>query len=404
LEVLRRIAEQDVKRPRVADRRVSRELETMLLKALARDPEQRYGSAGELVDDIGNYLAGEPLKARRPTLAYLLRTRVRKHRRALFLALLLILLALAVGYVFGLRIERQPDAGWVITTPSERSAELLTALSVAAKDSRQAAERPAPEERIPDFGKHSDHPQDEARQSHREDDWANLLNNGTPRVNGAPPVATPSLKSTTSRVPTGKEPGVAPAITPNAADSPAGHEHFPRGTLMISPDGRFLITDEGSYPIHTRRYAEAESVLLNISANSAVGEERATATDLLIRLYRQVGETDKALDLLKARADSATRTYAREHPNYWRVVYYHLEYADALKAAGRFAEAEVVLNRALDLARPTDRSFVYRWTAKFYEAWGKADQAAQWRSRAGALERTAENSASPDTRPADPAK
>jgi len=45
-EVLRRIAEEEIKRPRDITKDVDRELEALLLKALAHDPKDRYPSAG----------------------------------------------------------------------------------------------------------------------------------------------------------------------------------------------------------------------------------------------------------------------------------------------------------------------------------------------------------------------
>jgi len=78
--VLHRIAQGEPKRPRSVASDVDRELEALLLKALAGEPANRYSSAGDLADDIGRYLSGEPLLARPPTLAYFLRKRLRKHR------------------------------------------------------------------------------------------------------------------------------------------------------------------------------------------------------------------------------------------------------------------------------------------------------------------------------------
>ena len=79
-DVLRRIAEEEARRPRGMAKDVDGELEALLLKALAHEPDERYGSAGDLADDIDRYLTGEPLAARRPTTAYFLRKRLRKYR------------------------------------------------------------------------------------------------------------------------------------------------------------------------------------------------------------------------------------------------------------------------------------------------------------------------------------
>jgi len=107
-EVLQRITEQDIRRPRQVTREVDAELEALLLKALSRDPEGRYASAGELGEDIGNYLAGDPLTARKPTMAYFLRKRLRKHRLPLAVAgaVLASLIGLAVYAYVGVRAER----------------------------------------------------------------------------------------------------------------------------------------------------------------------------------------------------------------------------------------------------------------------------------------------------------
>ena len=49
------------------------DLDRVLLKALAEDPEQRYATAEALADDLRRWLAGEPVLAQRPKLGYRLR-------------------------------------------------------------------------------------------------------------------------------------------------------------------------------------------------------------------------------------------------------------------------------------------------------------------------------------------
>lgn len=76
----RRIVEQPPTRPRVRDKAIPGEVEAIILKALSRDPAQRYARAGELADDLDRYCAGEPIRARRMTVAYVVRKRLWRHR------------------------------------------------------------------------------------------------------------------------------------------------------------------------------------------------------------------------------------------------------------------------------------------------------------------------------------
>ena len=72
------------------------DVDTLVMKALSREPAQRYGSALELAEDIDRYLAHQPIQARPPSAAYLLRLLVQRHR-GLSLGLGLALLAIVAG-------------------------------------------------------------------------------------------------------------------------------------------------------------------------------------------------------------------------------------------------------------------------------------------------------------------
>jgi tetratricopeptide (TPR) repeat protein len=67
-EVLRRIAAEEPKPLRRLNPSVPAELETIVLKAMAKEPIVRFATAQELADDLSRFLEHRPIKARRPTL------------------------------------------------------------------------------------------------------------------------------------------------------------------------------------------------------------------------------------------------------------------------------------------------------------------------------------------------
>jgi len=78
--------------------RLSRDLETITLKCLQKDPRRRYASAADLADDLDRWLAGEPIRAR-PVGPLVQLGRWIQRKPAVAVLLLLLTLTLLVGFL-----------------------------------------------------------------------------------------------------------------------------------------------------------------------------------------------------------------------------------------------------------------------------------------------------------------
>jgi WD40 repeat protein len=64
LETHKQVIERDPVKPRSLNPKVNRDLETVCLKCLNKDPTKRYGTALALAEDVERWLRGEPIQAR----------------------------------------------------------------------------------------------------------------------------------------------------------------------------------------------------------------------------------------------------------------------------------------------------------------------------------------------------
>ena len=108
-ELLRQIAHNDPPPPRSLVPAIPGELETIVLKALRKEPAERYASAVELADDLARFLDNRPIRARRPTVADHLRKWARRHP-SLLAASVVVLLLLSAGSLLGVVLIRGEQA------------------------------------------------------------------------------------------------------------------------------------------------------------------------------------------------------------------------------------------------------------------------------------------------------
>jgi hypothetical protein len=120
--LLHQILHEEPRPPRSINRAIPEELETIVLKAVAAAPADRYATARDFADDLQRFLRDEPILARRPTLAQRGRKWLRRHPAVPVAAAVLLVLLTAASLI----------AAWLILGEKEKT-------RIAYERERQAA-------------------------------------------------------------------------------------------------------------------------------------------------------------------------------------------------------------------------------------------------------------------------
>jgi non-specific serine/threonine protein kinase/serine/threonine-protein kinase len=135
--------------PTELQRRLRGDLDTIVMKALEKDPSRRYATASELSADIGRYLSHEPVLARPASATYRARKYIRRHPVGVTVAagIVLLLAGFAVTQSIQLRrITRERDRAnhvtefmegmFKVSNPSEARGNSITSREVLDKASK----------------------------------------------------------------------------------------------------------------------------------------------------------------------------------------------------------------------------------------------------------------------------
>lgn len=138
-DLVKGILENDPTPPSARVIELDDEIDTIVLKAMAKEPERRYPSVDALHADIGRYLSGEPIDAKRDSRWYVLRKSVRRHRWAVASAVGLMVLLLAFGTVMSALYRRADETSRQLAT-TLATRELDHAIELTRADNLPAAE------------------------------------------------------------------------------------------------------------------------------------------------------------------------------------------------------------------------------------------------------------------------
>jgi tetratricopeptide (TPR) repeat protein len=105
--VIQEIASREPVPPRRLNPALPVDLETVLLKAMSKEPESRYATAQEMADDLDRFLGDEPVRARRPSIVARAAKWARRHRGLATAAIGILLLGIAALAIDHGRVTRE---------------------------------------------------------------------------------------------------------------------------------------------------------------------------------------------------------------------------------------------------------------------------------------------------------
>jgi tetratricopeptide (TPR) repeat protein len=109
-EIIHAILARDPARPRRINPRIPLDLETICLKAMEKEQERRYQSAGELAGDLRQYVHGGLITARRASLARRAWKAIRRHPVAAITAVAAVLILAIGGYAWRVSVSQSAEA------------------------------------------------------------------------------------------------------------------------------------------------------------------------------------------------------------------------------------------------------------------------------------------------------
>lgn len=140
--MMQQIREVEPRVPRLVDPAIPFDLQTIVLKAMAKDPARRYATAQEMHDDLACYLNGQPISARRVgTLERLwLWSKKQKALATSFLTIAVLIVATAIGSTFAaFHFNKQKTEKTQLADANMKLAVAKTAESKKAKTQRDVA-------------------------------------------------------------------------------------------------------------------------------------------------------------------------------------------------------------------------------------------------------------------------
>jgi thiol-disulfide isomerase/thioredoxin/tRNA A-37 threonylcarbamoyl transferase component Bud32/tetratricopeptide (TPR) repeat protein len=352
LDALVKVVEEEPRPPHEINPNVDRDLETICLKCLEKDPRRRYASAAALAHDLERYLGGEPIHARR--VGSLERVRKWVRRRPASAAVVGVLCVAAVALSLG---------GWVVSAQLDAARRRAVENEQEADRQRQQAvqsEQEADRQRQQAVARADDLRQERElaiKRLESVNDFLIYINERLANLDVDQPIRLELLREGLQ---------LSEQFRKEQAQDPAVRRHTARLYRCMGD----LWQDGGNLPQARDAYARALPLLEKLVADSP-GEGRY-ASDLALTLAKQAqvfqgsheypqakAALHRAIDLLDQLAQKAPAELA----NRQRAAEYRFTLGTFLEERGKAAEAEVAYRAALERQEKLTAEFASKPTA-----------------------------------------
>ena len=332
------LEERLAEKPSFSSKQLKGDLDTIVLKALRKEPDQRYRFAHELAEDLQRHLSHEPVLARRGSRWYRTAKFLHRHRSGAIIAALMLLTLMAGAWVLLQQVRetrRERDR-------AETVADFLVGMF-----------------RVPNpwtrFG--------------RSIPVTDVLDGTLAKVNDSQSPATRgTLSLSLGRIylNLGLYTPAETLLVPALADLKRSHAE---DKVVVE-----ALTDLAIVEYHQGRYGQAEEYTRRALQRGS--SERTTVLSLLGHVAFSMGEYARAERLFRNVLDRETKTYGGEHPAVARALN---DLACSLHEQGRLTDALPLYERSLHirqvaLGENTEESLQSLYNlAHLYEDQGKPD-------------------------------
>lgn len=302
------------------------DLDTIVRKALDKEPKRRYASAAALSEDVERYLASQPIEARPPSTTYLARKYVQRHRLGVAVAAAAVLTLVAFTATMTVqaqRIARERDRASreaaVATSVSDFLVDLFNVSDPSETQGKPVTVRELLDKGARDIKALVDHPEVQAR-----------------------------LMTTMGRVYSGL------GLDQQASSLLAAAASIQQQTLgPNSPETLAAFTALASQYDREGRYEPAEEILRRTiqASHRALGSEDQVTLDARIALASVLADENRLAEagaLDEALLNSSRRLYGYYNATTLRVM---RSLSDVYARDGRLADAVKLDQRALTISR-----------------------------------------------------